>query len=215
MDDEKKEDKTDDQQGGGDQKRVGDKPGDVIDKIMDDILPGRTDDDDDPEDDDLNYITDDDDDNDGVDETSLDDRELIDHLQKKVAKLEKFEPVAKRAKAKSTAKKAFSKYPLADQKEVQQMAEKGLPDHEIYRIAKLTHVAAERVERKVREGLEKFKTEIEEKYAKAYGLPTTPTDGVGITKNPWAKETQNLTEQGRIMRDDPALAEQLKKAAGK
>lgn len=33
-------------------------------------------------------------------------------------------------------------------------------------------------------------------------------------KNPWKKETRNLTEQGRITREDPALAARLKKEAG-
>ncbi len=33
-------------------------------------------------------------------------------------------------------------------------------------------------------------------------------------KNPWKKDQINLTEQGRILRDDPELAERLKAAAG-
>lgn len=33
--------------------------------------------------------------------------------------------------------------------------------------------------------------------------------------NPWAKETFNLTEQGRIYKEDPELAEKLKAAAGR
>lgn len=33
-------------------------------------------------------------------------------------------------------------------------------------------------------------------------------------KNPWAKDSRNLTEQGRIMKENPALAKQLKAAAG-
>jgi translation elongation factor EF-G len=32
------------------------------------------------------------------------------------------------------------------------------------------------------------------------------------TKNPWSKDHYNLTEQGRILRDDPELAKQLKNA---
>lgn len=35
----------------------------------------------------------------------------------------------------------------------------------------------------------------------------------GFTKNPWAKETFNLTEQGRIVTENPALAEQLMASA--
>ena len=34
-------------------------------------------------------------------------------------------------------------------------------------------------------------------------------------KNPWSKEHFNLTEQGRILKEDPELAEKLKAAAGK
>lgn len=37
--------------------------------------------------------------------------------------------------------------------------------------------------------------------------------GGGGQKNPWKKETFNLTEQGRILRDDPVLAKQLQDAA--
>jgi len=39
-------------------------------------------------------------------------------------------------------------------------------------------------------------------------------NGEAKTKNPWAKESRNITEQIALMRDDPARAEQLKAAAG-
>lgn len=47
---------------------------------------------------------------------------------------------------------------------------------------------------------------------------TTPADGrdqgaVGI-KNPWSKEHFNLTEQARILRENPELAKQLQSIAG-
>lgn len=35
-----------------------------------------------------------------------------------------------------------------------------------------------------------------------------------VARNPWAKESLNLTEQARVSRDNPALAAQLKAAAG-
>lgn len=38
--------------------------------------------------------------------------------------------------------------------------------------------------------------------------------GFGHGKNPWKKETWNLTEQSRLSRSNPALAAQLKAAAG-
>jgi Phage minor structural protein GP20. len=45
-----------------------------------------------------------------------------------------------------------------------------------------------------------------------------PADGrepsKGGIKNPWSKEHFNLTEQGRILRENPELAEQLKAQAG-
>lgn len=45
------------------------------------------------------------------------------------------------------------------------------------------------------------------------GIP--PTGGKpSLNANPWKKETFNLTEQGRLMRDDPARAAQLKAQAG-
>lgn len=46
----------------------------------------------------------------------------------------------------------------------------------------------------------------------------SPADGrepaKGGIKNPWSKEHFNLTEQGRILRENPELAEQLKAQAG-
>lgn len=46
----------------------------------------------------------------------------------------------------------------------------------------------------------------------------TPADGRDSTgsgiKNPWAKETFNLTEQARILRENPELAKQLQSTAG-
>lgn len=33
--------------------------------------------------------------------------------------------------------------------------------------------------------------------------------GSGGQKNPWKKETYNLTEQGKILKEDPDLAKQL------
>lgn len=38
--------------------------------------------------------------------------------------------------------------------------------------------------------------------------------GAGGVVNPWAKETRNMTAQGRIEKEDPALAVRLKKEAG-
>lgn len=46
--------------------------------------------------------------------------------------------------------------------------------------------------------------------------PYTPGggDGGGGTKNPFAKETFNLTEQGRLLRENPAQARELAAVAG-
>ncbi|WDU82280.1 hypothetical protein [Caloramator sp. Dgby_cultured_2] len=47
------------------------------------------------------------------------------------------------------------------------------------------------------------------------GSGSNPAGGTNSTiKNPWAKETFNLTEQAKILKENPALAEQLKAAAG-
>lgn len=46
----------------------------------------------------------------------------------------------------------------------------------------------------------------------------TPTKGSNDGDkvfNPWAKETFNLTEQGKILKEDPVLAERLRKSVGK
>lgn len=55
---------------------------------------------------------------------------------------------------------------------------------------------------------------------KAAPAGPTPVGGAGGTlksgaPNPWAKATRNLTEQARIHRENPALAQQLKEAAQK
>lgn len=51
---------------------------------------------------------------------------------------------------------------------------------------------------------------------KANGRSPHDTSGSGDTiKNPWPKEHFNLTEQGRILRENPELAKQLMAAAGK
>ena len=45
---------------------------------------------------------------------------------------------------------------------------------------------------------------------------TPNTDGTPVEHNgpnPWAKETLNLTEQGRILREDPELAKKLQAQA--
>lgn len=42
-----------------------------------------------------------------------------------------------------------------------------------------------------------------------------PPGAGSAEKNPWAKETFNLTEQGKIFKENPALAQQLMNAAGK
>jgi hypothetical protein len=48
------------------------------------------------------------------------------------------------------------------------------------------------------------------------GGGTPPRNGAGGTsiKNPWSKEGMNLSEQGRLLKENPALAERLKKEAG-
>lgn len=51
---------------------------------------------------------------------------------------------------------------------------------------------------------------------KEKGRDPYDTSGSGDTvKNPWSKEHFNLTEQGRILRENPELAKQLMAAAGK
>lgn len=47
------------------------------------------------------------------------------------------------------------------------------------------------------------------------GGPTNPGADGHKGPNPWAKDTLNLTEQARLLREDPALAKQLKEAAGR
>lgn len=51
---------------------------------------------------------------------------------------------------------------------------------------------------------------ISEKF-KESGRVVTQTDLDKVKKNPWSKESFNLTEQARILREDPQLAEQLRK----
>lgn len=50
------------------------------------------------------------------------------------------------------------------------------------------------------------------KPASTVTIPGSKTAG-GPATNPWVRETRNLTEQARITRENPALAQQLKDAA--
>lgn len=43
--------------------------------------------------------------------------------------------------------------------------------------------------------------------------PGESSDGTPVGKNPWSKEHFNLTEQGKILRENPELARQLQAAA--
>ena len=63
-------------------------------------------------------------------------------------------------------------------------------------------------------GLTKEAPHLFDPSAGAGGSGTRP-GGTGKHRNPWAKETWNLTEQGQIQRKDAALAERLKAEAGK
>lgn len=57
-------------------------------------------------------------------------------------------------------------------------------------------------------------------FAKAYpanvipGTGSRPNSGKGVSKNPFSKDSFNLTEQMKLTRENPALAAQLKEAAG-
>ncbi len=53
------------------------------------------------------------------------------------------------------------------------------------------------------------------KAAGAGGSGHVPKGGKPNGKNPWARESLNLTEQARILRENPELAERLKAEAGK
>lgn len=62
-----------------------------------------------------------------------------------------------------------------------------------------------------KEWKEALQTEID---ARLKGKTPQKGDPV-VTYNPWSKETFNLTEQGKIMQDNPALAQQLRASARK
>jgi Type IIA topoisomerase (DNA gyrase/topo II, topoisomerase IV), A subunit len=66
-------------------------------------------------------------------------------------------------------------------------------------------------------GIAEQLTSIKENYKDLFTPPVTGKDPIkggrstlGTEKNPWSKEHFNLTEQGKIMRDDPELAVRLK-----
>lgn len=50
---------------------------------------------------------------------------------------------------------------------------------------------------------------VEEKFKESGRTPNQGGGGPGGQINPWKKETFNLTEQGRLLRDNPELARQL------
>lgn len=69
----------------------------------------------------------------------------------------------------------------------------------------------------VKAAIEKVLADVPELKAAAGGSTTStanPARGAGGIANPWARETLNLTEQGRIARENPTLAAQLRAAAG-
>jgi len=76
-------------------------------------------------------------------------------------------------------------------------------------------------ENSVADFFERWQTEPEaEPYLPASGNAGTGSKsgdggGGGRKTNPWAKDTFNLTEQGKLVRDNPALAKQMAAAAGK
>ncbi len=54
---------------------------------------------------------------------------------------------------------------------------------------------------------------VEEKFKESGRAPNAGGGGTEAKINPWKKETFNLTEQGRILRDNPELAKQLQAQA--
>lgn len=98
---------------------------------------------------------------------------------------------------------------------LEQLAEKGLPkqlaDILVYTDADSTNTSLEAVEKAFTAAVE---SGINERL-KGNGAPGGG-NGSKVTGqvNPWKKETFNLTEQGRILRENPELAKQLKVAAG-
>lgn len=93
------------------------------------------------------------------------------------------------------------------------LAEKGLPkqlaDILVYTDAQATNDSITAVEKVFRGAVEAGVNE---------RLKGNPPGGGGADskgdKNPWSKEHFNLTEQGRIAKEDPALAARLRAAAG-
>lgn len=96
---------------------------------------------------------------------------------------------------------------------LEQLAEKGLPkqlaDIIVYTDADSTNESITAVETAFRAAVEAGVNE---------RLKGNPPGGGGAggggQANPWKKDTYNLTEQGRILREKPELAKQLKAAAG-
>jgi hypothetical protein len=50
---------------------------------------------------------------------------------------------------------------------------------------------------------------VEEKFKESGRSPNNTGGGGSGQTNPWKRETFNLTEQGRLLRDNPELARQL------
>ncbi len=97
---------------------------------------------------------------------------------------------------------------------LEQLAEKGLPkqlaDILVYTDADSTSTSLEAVEKSFKEAVE---AGINERL-RSSGTPTGGSSKGNGQINPWKKETFNLTEQGKILRENPELAKQLKVAAG-
>ena len=98
---------------------------------------------------------------------------------------------------------------------LEQLAEKGLPkqlaDILVYTDADSTNTSLEAVEKSFKEAVE---AGINERLRRSGAPGGAGGGGTNSQANPWKKETFNLTEQGRILRENPELAKQLKVAAG-
>lgn len=64
------------------------------------------------------------------------------------------------------------------------------------------------------EALVETKPWLKKAEAKPVGSGTNPPGAGGAEPNPWKKETFNLTQQAKILRENPALAARLKAEAG-
>jgi multidrug efflux pump subunit AcrA (membrane-fusion protein) len=139
------------------------------------------------------------------DQLKKDAEELRKRREAEMSEAEKAKAAKEEAEAKLKAKEAELEALRLEQLRTRLVTEAGLPIALASRVRGTT-------EDEIKADIEELKKLVGPAGKGPVGSGTNPAGAP--QKNPWATETLNLTEQARILRENPALAAQLKREAG-